>query len=197
MRDSYQPKSAGLYSALFLALLGCNGDKPQPDKIAPDPVKQEPIGQLEQRVAYAAEKIDLSTPVKSLVSFERSIRNNELDNALACVYRPELFEAGFSDEERRKKQEEVKYNLIEDWINSADHNNSIEKAFGSHEAYLRAIEESGEVLPDAKLRWEANSQWASKYNHPTARVKVTHNGKTGTVRADLIKIGEKWYMGSW
>src|SRR3989344_1904344 len=103
MRDSYQPKSAGLYSALFLALVGCNGDKPQPYKIAPDQLP--PVGQLEQRVAHAEEKIDLSTPVKSLVSFERSIRNNELDNALACVYRPELFEAGFSDEERRKKQE--------------------------------------------------------------------------------------------
>ncbi|HLD33473.1 MAG TPA: hypothetical protein VJB66_02020 [Candidatus Nanoarchaeia archaeon] len=76
MRDSYQPKSAGLYSALFLALVACNGDKPQPDKTAPDQLP--PVGQLEQRVAHAAEKIDLSTPEKAVENYYAALMNPNL-----------------------------------------------------------------------------------------------------------------------
>ena len=75
MRDSYQSKEAGFYSTLLAATLsftlnmvGCEPKQPQPDKIAPDPVRQEPIGQLEQKVAHAdvAPKLDLSTPEKAV-----------------------------------------------------------------------------------------------------------------------------------
>ncbi len=196
----YQPQ-VPLYAALIAGFLG--GCEKQPSQLEQAvqaqglPISGTPRGRLVSPEPKVEQELDLATPVKSLATFERAILEKNVDAALACVYRPELFEAGYTTQERERVREEVKQNLLKDWINDPEHWHFIEQKFGSYEKFVDVIEQTGEAMYNAPLRYDKNVSWAKKFGHRTSRVKATHDSRSGTLRADMFLIKGKWYVGDW
>ena len=200
----YNPRTAliDMYAiGIAAALAGCGKDAPVQTGKAVSGLEMTVLAETRndgsKGSVFQKEELDLSTPIIALATFERAIMEKDVEKALACVYRPEFFEQGYSNDDRERKMEEVRRNLLEDWINSAKQLEFIEKNFGSYGTFVRTIEDTGQAALGEPLRYDQNKVSSEKFGRKTSRVKITHNTKTGTLRTDMINVGNKWYVGAW